>query len=106
MTKYSEITYIAGPYSSKWGIIGNAINIWKARRAAQRLWREGRTVICPHLNSAFMTGLTQPQWVERDLKMLEFCSHIYMLKRWPDSPGALREWQFAKDKGLVVEYER
>jgi len=38
-------------------------------------------------------------------KDAEACTHIYMLKDWKDSKGAMMEHQFAIDNGIEVIYE-
>lgn len=40
-----------------------------------------------------------------DLKALETCQAIYMLKGWENSPGARIEREFAMRLGLDVKYE-
>lgn len=98
------LVYVAGPYSSKWGKIGEFINILKARRVASKLWRMGYTVICPHLNSALITGLTQQEWYLRDLKLLSKCHVIVMLPGWERSKGARIELDYARANAIVVTY--
>jgi len=99
------IAYIAGPYSSKYGKLGEIVNIIKAWRVAQKLWRQGLIVICPHANSALMTGLSLHEWYVRDLKILGRCNIIVMLPGWERSAGARLEKDFAEQNGILVRYE-
>ena len=101
-----QIVYIAGKYRSRWGIIGRAINIWKARQAAIKMWKLGYTTICPHLNTAFFDGKAPDEiWLEGDLKILAKCHIVYMLKGWQNSTGAREEWREATERGLTVIFE-
>jgi len=49
------VAYVAGPYRAETHAEVHA-NIQRARRVAEQLWAKGYAVICPHLNSAFMSG--------------------------------------------------
>jgi hypothetical protein len=99
--------YVAGPYSSRWGRLGEFVNILRARRVAMHLWKKGCTVFCPHLNSALMGDLlTYDQWIESGLKFLSKCHEVYMMRGWEKSPGARREHEFAKVHGKVIYYEQ
>ena len=86
-----EIIYISGRYRSKWGFLGVALNIWRARRAAQRLWQENWTVICPHMNTAFFNG-GEGIYIRGDLEIVKRCDAIFMLKGWNTSIGAGEEY--------------
>jgi dienelactone hydrolase len=91
-----QIIFVAGPYraSTKEGI---SHNIATARRHAERLWKEGYAVLCPHLNSAHMDGLADDQaFLDGDLAMLRRCDVIYMLPKWKESEGAREEHRMAK----------
>ena len=56
IVKKKKLAYVAGPYRSKLGRLGILINIMRARKIARLLWKQGYAVICPHSNSAFMSG--------------------------------------------------
>lgn len=89
------ILYISGPYS---GDTEN--NIEKARKEAIRLWNAGHTVICPHMNTAFLEEacqVTHAEFVERDLLLIARCDGIVLLKDWEESKGACIELQYARD---------
>ena len=102
-----KIIYIAGPYR---GASESAVfdNIMRAREAAQRLWSLGWVVICPHLNSMFMTGQDN-QFLKGDLEILSRCDAIFMLDGWKDSAGASLEYELAieqqKTDGMEIYYE-
>lgn len=105
------VIYISGAYRSKWGFLGVAFNIWKARRVAVRLWKEsGMAVICPHLNSAFMLdGIKAETFLKGDLEIIKRLrikrDCIYMMKGYRQSEGSLRELALAKRRRLKVLYE-
>ena len=50
-----------------------------------------------------------PTWKEslrRDLKILNDCNAIFMIKGWEDSKGATLEHWYAKRRGLLIIYEK
>lgn len=100
-----KVIYISGCYRSKWGLIGRIINIWKARRAAIRLWKEGFTVICPHMNTALFPedGI---DYIGGDCEIIRRCADaIYLLEGWRNSEGARKEFAVAMDKRIRVYCE-
>lgn len=98
------LLYLAGPISSKFGIIGEMINILKARRIAHLLWKQGFIVICPHTNCFLMHGLTREQWYKVDYHLLRVCDAIVMMPTWKKSPGAVMELEYAKKHGIRQYY--
>ena len=54
-------------------------------------------------------NLTRPSnWstaLKRDLKILNECGAIYMIKDWKESKGATLEHWYAKRYGLIIVYE-
>lgn len=101
-----KVVYISGAYRSKDGADGIFENIYKARKAALRWWKEGYAVICPHMNTAFMDGACHDTvWLEGDLELVKRCDSIYMLTGWKQSEGAIQEHDTAIDYGLTVIYQ-
>lgn len=39
-------------------------------------------------------------------EVIKNCTHIYMLKDWKDSKGAMMEHEFAKESGIEIIYEK
>lgn len=50
-------------------------------------------------------GISHKEAMEICFKELKTCSHIYMLKDWKDSKGAMMEHQFALDNGIKIIYQ-
>lgn len=50
-------------------------------------------------------GISHKEAMERCLEALKECSHIYMLKDWKKSLGAMIEHQFALDNGIIIIYQ-
>lgn len=111
--KRELVVYVAGLYSrNKRGGIANdkekEENIQMARDAAVRLWEDGYTVICPHLNTTFFErdcNCSYEDYITGDLEIVKRCDIIYMLKGWELSPGALREFTLAKQLNKTILYE-
>ena len=101
-----QIIFVSGAYRSKYGIIGRAVNIWKAYQVGRRLVRQGYSCYIPHANTAFMDGLQSEDWfLEATLKMLPKCQIIYMMRNSSHSQGAIMEWREAKRRGMEIEFE-
>ena len=100
------LLYVAGKYKGK-NEIEKLQNIGLARQTAIELWNSGYTVICPHLNTLdfeYYTSLTNEEFVERDLLIVERCDGIVMLENWRDSNGAIKELEHAKEHDLAIYY--
>ena len=96
-----KIIYVAGRYRARtW--LGKVWNIWKARRVAQRLWKEGWVVICPHLNTAMFDE--KYPYIAGDCEIVKRCDAIYMMKNWEKSEGAKIELATAKNSGIEIIY--
>ena len=99
------LIYTAGPYSASAGAGTVEENITRARDVAARLWDMGYSVICPHMNTAGFEKLTQlsnEQFVDRDLEIVERCDGLVMLPYWEQSRGAIREHVHAREHGLQI----
>jgi len=97
-----KLIYIVGKYTAK-TTIGKLINIYRARRAAKRLWSYGYAVICPHSNSALMDRYAPLQvFYDGTIEMLKKCDYIYLLKDWEKSKGARAEYQTALKYGIEI----
>ena len=102
-----KVIYVAGPYRSE-SENGVFENIMRARREAEKFWREGWAVICPHTNSIFMGSRLggDEKFIEGDLEILARCDAIFMLEGWENSRGSQKELDLAKSLELEVLYER
>ena len=101
-----SIIYVAGSYRSKYGYMGVMWNIFKARKVAIKLAKQGYCCFIPHQNWAFMKANKDDEfWLECGLKILRHCSAIYMMKGWRKSVGSVDEIWHAQQRGLKVMYE-
>jgi hypothetical protein len=97
-----KLAYVAGPYR---GRTHNdvAMNIAAAREVAAHLWSIGYAVICPHLNSAFMSGAAPEEvFMDGGLEMLRRCDLVVLVEGWQASQGTAREIEAARSCGLPV----
>lgn len=89
--------YISGPMA---GIEGYEKNF---KAAEEKMKESGHEVVNPaEINGE---GMTREELLALDLRMLEECDAIYMLKGWQQSCGANREYGFALAKGMGVMFE-
>ena len=97
-----QLAYVAGPYT---GANHNEVheNIEAARLVAIELWRLGYAVICPHLNSAFMSGVVDESvFYEGGIEMLRRCDLVVLFGKWEESTGTMCEIDEAKERGILV----
>ena len=81
-------------------------NIRAAETASIKLWQSGWIVICPHLNSARMGGSCDDSvWLNGYIEILRRCDAIFMLKKWHESEGAIKEHSEAIKLKIEVLYE-
>lgn len=104
------IAYVSGAYRSKWGWIGIALNILKARKVAIKYWRLGYACICPHMNTAFFDGKAPDDvWLKGDLAIINRLHRktdvVVMMKGFKKSSGAKGELALAKKRRLRIIYE-
>ena len=101
----SIIVFISGPYRAP-TVKGVNLNIEHARQVAIKLWQEGFTVICPHLNTAHFDGLCEDYvWLESDIEIMKRCNAVYFLNTCQESVGAKAEREIALQMGLECIYE-
>jgi len=97
-----KLAYVGGRYR---GRTHNEIaeNIHAARAVAVRLWEMDYAVICPHTNSAFMSGATKEEaFLEGGLEMLRRCDLLVLTEGWEASEGTAIEIDEAKRIGIPV----
>ena len=97
-----KLAYVAGPYR---GRTHNDIaeNITAARTVAVRLWGLGYAVICPHLNSAFMSGVApEDVFLNGGLEMVRRSDLVVLVDGWAGSQGTAREIEEARAYGIPI----
>lgn len=102
-----KIAQICGPYRADTPE-EISLNISIARAYAEKYWRLGYGVICPHLNSSHMSG------VVAEHRFLDFCTELIkrgvvdilvVIPGFSSSIGSLREITVANECNVKVKYE-
>lgn len=100
-----KIAYIAGPYRAGHGRTVEQ-NIAAARKVAEKYWKMGYAVLCPHLNSALMDGLVDDkQFLAAGIEFVRMSHVVIAMHNWPESEGAKAEIDFADYNEIPVVYE-
>ncbi|MFA5036700.1 MAG: DUF4406 domain-containing protein [Candidatus Izemoplasmatales bacterium] len=100
-----KVVYIAGKFraSTHYQI---HLNIIHAEAAALKWWKQGYSVICPHLNTAhFQNECSDDVWLKGCEELVRRSDIVYMLKGWETSQGSRRELELAIELGKEIEYE-
>jgi len=85
---------------------GNSGNTHKSHwdpRLAVHLLRLGYAVLCPHLNSAFMSGAAPEfQFLEAGLEFPRRADLVVLVGGWDRSEGTIREIEEAQAHGIPI----
>ena len=92
--------YISGPIS------GTKDYVERFGKAGLKLMIEGYNVINPACIAAVIPHLTYEEYMKLDLKLMDMCEAVYMLKGWQESKGANREYGYALAKDMIIIYEK
>lgn len=91
-----KIAYVIGPYRAK-SDYGVYKNIRNAEEVAEELWGLGFAVLCPHRNSAFLSGLVpEENFLRAGEEFARMADLIVGVDGWEKSGGSLRE----RDAGI------
>ena len=98
-----KMLYIAGKYraNSREGV---EQNIRVAAKYAEKYWKLGYAVICPHTNTWTMEG-EEKTFLRGDIEFLMKCDVIVMLPDWVESAGSRAEHEVAIRCHLQIIYE-
>lgn len=95
-----KIGYIIGPYRADThrGVVEN---IRAAEAAAIAVWKSGAACICPHMNSALLSGIAPEQvFLDGAMALLERSDFVVVLPGHVRSVGSAAEIQRAIDLKL------
>lgn len=93
--------YISGP------ITGVEDYMVKFPDAEKELKVSGYTVVNPaKINWGMPDDITYEEYMEIDIKLIDMCDAIYMLRGWNMSRGANREYGYALGRGKTIIYQQ
>ncbi|HPQ72219.1 MAG TPA: DUF4406 domain-containing protein [bacterium] len=102
MENQMKVAYVAGPYRGQ-SHNDVAQNIAAARAVATQLWSLGYAVVCPHLNSAFMSGVAPEEvFLNGGLEMVRRSDLVVLTPDWAASQGTAAEIEEARTLGIPV----
>lgn len=103
-----KIAFIIGPYTPRTPDTEEyhkllTARLEEAKEIAAKLWRCGVPTICPHMNTAHMEHLAPYElYTAGYIEILKRCDFAVLMKDWENSPGALKEVEVAKKRGIPV----
>ena len=93
--------YISGP------ITGVPDYMEKFEAAEKELVEKGFAVVNPaKINYGMPDDMTYEEYMEIDIKLIDMCDVICMLRGWKMSRGANREYGYALGKGKTIIYQQ
>ena len=93
--------YISGP------ITGVPDYMEKFEAAEKELIEKGFTVVNPaKINYGMPEDMTYEEYMEIDIRLIDLCDAIYMIRGWEMSRGANREYGYALGKGKTITYQQ
>lgn len=93
--------YISGP------ITGVSDYMEKFEAAEKELKEKGYTVVNPaKINYGMPEDVTYEEYMEIDIRLIDLCDAIYMIRGWEMSRGANREYGYALGKGKTITYQQ
>ena len=93
--------YISGP------ITGVSDYMEKFEAAEKELKEKGYTVVNPaKINYGMPEDMTYEEYMEIDIRLIDLCDAIYMIRGWEMSLGANREYGYALGKGKTITYQQ
>lgn len=99
MTDKTRI-YISGK------ITGTDDYIERFKVVEHKLIAQGYETVNPaQMLSLLPTSTTHKEYMHVSYALLDICDGIYLMDGWKDSKGAVLEYDYALEKGLMVLYE-
>ena len=96
MTDKTRI-YISGK------ITGTDDYIERFKVAESRLIEQGYETVNPaQMLSLLPTSTTHKEYMVVSYALMDICDAIYMMNGWRDSKGAVMEYDYATEKGLII----
>lgn len=90
------VTFISGPYRSKWGYLGRWLNKRRAVKEAKKWIVTGSPTIIPHTNS-WNFPESMANFVHQYLLILDRCDQVVVLQGWKKSEGTCAEVERARN---------
>ena len=101
--KKGVLVYLSGPITPK-GMRTAEDNVVQGLAFHIALANEGIPNIAPQLVGMFPSAwnVKWTTWIDFDLAILDFCTHVLMLPGWRESRGANMEYDYALTKGIPI----
>lgn len=96
--------YLSGPITAKHGYSVEE-NVAAALKIYLDCLRRGLPAFCPHLSGGFPSAFSDVDyetWLAYDFAVIDRCTHVVLLPRWGHSSGAVREADYARQRGIPL----
>lgn len=102
----NTLVYISGAISPKNGKLVEQ-NVADASYFFLECIKHGIPAYLPHLTALLPSAhsdVSYEKWMDYDLAVINFCTHMVMLPGWAKSKGAVQEETYAASKGIPIFY--
>ena len=101
------LLYIAGPLTSSPEFPNQVANENAAMLVGVRWFKRGYNVYIPHMNTRGFEcfGVQYETFMESCFAIIRRCDGIVMMKGWPHSKGASREYVYAQEIGKTIFFD-
>ena len=97
--------YVAGPLRGNW--LKKKINIYRAKKTAEWLWKRGLAVFCPHMNSGFVDSFETDDFVlPANVDFMHSCDVLLVTGKWWKSQGTTWEIKRAYEHAMPIYFDK
>lgn len=95
--------YLVGPLRGNF--FKKLLNIYRAKKAASKIWNHKIAVFVPHINSGWIDSPETDEFVlPANIDMINRCDAIFVLGKWYKSRGSIAEIKYAYKNAIPIYF--